>query len=46
MRPAVRQIYERFFTGGLGLVTMTEDLPHLGNRILPCDQPSVAGASG
>jgi len=43
MRPAVRQIYERFFTGGLVLAAMTEDLPYLVNRVLPSDRASVDG---
>ncbi len=43
MRPAVRRIYERFFTGGLVLAAMTEDRPYLDNRLLPCDRPSVDG---
>ncbi|HEY9306120.1 MAG TPA: GMC oxidoreductase, partial [Mycobacterium sp.] len=41
--PAVRQIYERFITGGLVLAAMTEDLPYLDNRVLPSDQPSLDG---
>jgi choline dehydrogenase-like flavoprotein len=43
MRPAVRQIYERFFNGGLVLAAMTEDLPYLDNRVLPSNRPSVDG---
>jgi len=43
MRPAVRQIYERFFNGGLVLAAMTEDLPYLDNRVLPSNQPSLDG---
>jgi choline dehydrogenase-like flavoprotein len=43
MRPAVRQVYERFFTGGLLLAAIMEDLPYLDNRVLPNDQPSVDG---
>jgi choline dehydrogenase-like flavoprotein len=43
MSPAVRQVYERFFTGGLVLAAMMEDLPYLDNRILPFDRPSVDG---
>ncbi|MCV7093468.1 GMC oxidoreductase [Mycobacterium interjectum] len=43
MNPAVRQIYERFFTGGLVLAAIMEDLPYLDNRILPPDRPSVDG---
>ena len=43
MSPAVRQIYQRFFSGGLVLAAMTEDLPYLDNRILPSDRPSVDG---
>ena len=43
MSPAVRQVYTRFFTGGLVLAAMTEDLPYLDNRVLPADRPSVDG---
>ena len=43
MSPAVRRIYERFFTGGLVLAAMTEDLPYLDNRVLPSDRPSSDG---
>ncbi len=43
MSPAVRRIYERFFTGGLVLAAMLEDLPYLDNRILPSDRPGVDG---
>ena len=41
--PAVRQIYERFFTGGLVLAAMMEDLPYLDNRVLPSDRPNSDG---
>ncbi|MGE2727298.1 GMC oxidoreductase [Mycolicibacterium pulveris] len=43
MRPAVRRIYERFFTGGLILATMMEDLPYLDNRVLLSEH---AGSDG
>jgi choline dehydrogenase-like flavoprotein len=43
MSPAVRRIYERFFTGGLILAAMTEDLPYLENRVLASDRPSLDG---
>jgi choline dehydrogenase-like flavoprotein len=43
MTPAVREIYERFFTGGLVLAAMTEDLPYLGNRVLPGDSSNDTG---
>jgi choline dehydrogenase-like flavoprotein len=43
MRPAVRRVYETFFTGGLVLAAMTEDLPYLDNRVLPSDGPSTDG---
>ncbi len=43
MSPAVRQIYQRIFTGGLVLAAMTEDLPYLDNRVLPYDRPSTDG---
>lgn len=43
MAPIVRQVYERFFTGGLILAAMMEDLPYLDNRVLPVDRPSSDG---
>jgi len=43
MTPAVREIYERFFTGGLVLAAMTEDLPYLDNRVLPGDSINDIG---
>ncbi|MGA9491842.1 MAG: GMC family oxidoreductase, partial [Mycobacterium sp.] len=43
MTPAVRQVYERFFTGGLVLAAIMEDLPYLDNRVLPSDQPGTDG---
>lgn len=43
MSPAVRRIYERFFTGGLVLAAMLEDLPYLDNRVLPSDRSSADG---
>lgn len=43
MRPAVRRVYEKLFTGGLILAAMTEDLPYLDNRVLPGDGPSTDG---
>ena len=43
MSPAVRRIYERFFTGGLVLAAMLEDLPYLDNRVLPSDRPGSDG---
>ncbi|WP_059017469.1 GMC family oxidoreductase [Mycobacterium sp. M26] len=43
MSPAVRLVYERFFTGGLILAAMTEDLPYLDNRVLPSDRPGADG---
>jgi choline dehydrogenase-like flavoprotein len=43
MSPAVRRVYERFFTGGLVLASIMEDLPYLDNRVLPPDRPSVDG---
>ncbi len=46
MNPAVRLVYERFFTGGLILAAMTEDLPYLDNRVLPTDRPAPMDASG
>jgi choline dehydrogenase-like flavoprotein len=42
-RPAVRRVYERFFTGGLVLAAMMEDLPYLDNRVLLSDRPSLDG---
>jgi choline dehydrogenase-like flavoprotein len=41
--PAVRRIYERFFTGGLVLAAMMEDLPYLDNRVLPSRRPGADG---
>lgn len=38
MNPAVRQVYQRFFNGGLVLATIMEDLPYLDNRVLPAEQ--------
>jgi choline dehydrogenase-like flavoprotein len=43
MRPAVQRIYERFFTGGLVVAAIMEDLPYLDNRVLLSDRPSVDG---
>jgi len=43
MSPVVRAVYDRFFTGGLVLAAMTEDLPYLDNRVLPSDQPTSDG---
>ena len=43
MRPAVRRVYERFFTGGLVLAAMMEDLPYLDNRVLTSDRPGADG---
>lgn len=43
MSPAVRRVYERFFTGGLVLAAMTEDLPYLDNRVLPSDRTAADG---
>ena len=43
MSPAARPIYERFFSGGLVLAAMMEDLPYLDNRVLPSDRPSSDG---
>jgi choline dehydrogenase-like flavoprotein len=41
--PAVRAVYERFFTGGIVLAGMMEDLPYLDNRVLPSDGPDTDG---
>lgn len=43
MKPAVRQVYERFFNGGLVLATIMEDLPYLDNRVVPDDRPTADG---
>jgi len=43
MSPAVRRIYERYFTGGLVLAAIMEDLPYLDNRVLPSDRPNADG---
>ncbi|BBY96209.1 dehydrogenase [Mycobacterium gallinarum] len=32
--PAARRVYERFFSGGLVLASILEDLPYLDNRVL------------
>ncbi|KUI42161.1 glucose-methanol-choline oxidoreductase [Mycobacterium sp. IS-1590] len=41
--PAARRVYERFFTGGLVLAPLMEDLPYLDNRVLPSDRPGSNG---
>ena len=41
--PAVRPVYERFFTGGLVLGAMLEDLPYLDNRVLPSEGSNLNG---
>lgn len=41
--PAARRVYERFFTGGLVLSPLLEDLPYLDNRVLPSDRPGSDG---
>jgi choline dehydrogenase-like flavoprotein len=43
MSPAARRIYERFFSGGLLLSAIMEDLPYLDNSVLPCGPPSLDG---
>lgn len=43
MNPAVHQVYERFFNGGLVLATIMEDLPYLDNRVLPAKQQALDG---
>ncbi|AQT79164.1 glucose-methanol-choline oxidoreductase [Mycolicibacterium litorale] len=43
MKPAVRRVYERFFTGGLILAAMMEDLPYRDNRVLVPDCPGSDG---
>lgn len=43
LTPAARPIYERFFSGGLVLAAIMEDLPYLDNRVLPFDRPSSDG---
>ncbi|WP_396931682.1 GMC oxidoreductase [Mycolicibacterium sp.] len=43
MKPAVRRVYERFFTGGLILAAMMEDLPYADNRVLPSEHPGTDG---
>ncbi|OBG62534.1 MULTISPECIES: GMC oxidoreductase [unclassified Mycobacterium] len=43
MKPAVRRVYERFFSGGLVLATIMEDLPYLDNRVLVSDRPNADG---
>ena len=46
MSPAVRRVYQRYFTGGLVLAAMMEDLPYLDNRVLPAARPSPPGRQG
>ena len=41
--PAARPIYERFFSGGLVLAAIMEDLPYLDNRVLPSENPGSDG---
>ncbi|BBY80655.1 glucose-methanol-choline oxidoreductase [Mycolicibacterium pulveris] len=43
MLPAVRHVYERFFTGGLILASMMEDLPYLDNRVMLPENPRPDG---
>jgi choline dehydrogenase-like flavoprotein len=43
LSPAGRPIYERFFSGGLLLEAIMEDLPYLDNRVLASDGPSLDG---
>ncbi len=43
MSPAVRRVYEKFFTGGLILAAMMEDLPYLDNRVMVSDRPGTDG---
>jgi choline dehydrogenase-like flavoprotein len=43
LSPAVRPIYERFFSGGLILAAIMEDLPYLDNRVQPSDKPGADG---
>ena len=43
MSPMVRQVYNRFFTGGLVLAAMMEDLPYLDNRVTPSPSPGSDG---
>lgn len=43
MDPAVRRVYERFFTGGLVLAAILEDLPYRDNRVFPTDRPGHDG---
>ncbi|BBY06268.1 GMC oxidoreductase [Mycobacterium noviomagense] len=43
MSPAARRIYERYYTGGLVLALIMEDLPYLDNRVLPSERPGSDG---
>ncbi|GAY14820.1 GMC oxidoreductase [Mycobacterium sp. shizuoka-1] len=43
MTPAVRRVYEKFFTGGLILAAMMEDLPYRDNRVLLSERPGSDG---
>lgn len=42
-KPLVRQVYQRYISGGLVLAAMTEDLPYLDNRVLPHPRPGTDG---
>ena len=49
MSPAVRRVYERFFTGGLILAAMMEDLPYRGQpraAIRAARAPTAASGCG
>lgn len=43
MSPAVRKVYQKFFTGGLILASMMEDLPYADNRVLLSDNSGTDG---
>ncbi len=43
LSPAVRRVYENFFTGGLILASMMEDLPYYDNRVLLSEHPGSDG---
>ncbi len=43
MTPIVGEVYKRFFTGGLVLAAMMEDLPYLDNRVMLSEKPGSDG---
>ncbi|GBE67538.1 dehydrogenase [Mycobacterium sp. MFM001] len=43
IKPATKRVYERFFSGGLMLAAIMEDLPYLDNRVLPSERSNGDG---